>query len=110
MKKLFTLITILLISFSAYGQEEKSVVIDQKSFRPVQSDALTGYAVDEIGLDSSRRPCARLKVKVNRMTKAEINQISVKIATNNQLTKCKTADYDNGLIIEMIMTMVLSLR
>ena len=101
MKKLFTLITILLIFFSAYGQEEKSVVIDQKSFRPVQSDALTGYAVDEIGLDSSRRPCARLKVKVNRMTKAEINQISVKIATNNQLTKCKTADYDNGLIIEM---------
>lgn len=35
------------------------------------------------------------------MTKEDINALQVKIITNNQLTKCKTAEYDNGLIIEM---------
>jgi hypothetical protein len=80
---------------------ENSIIIDQKSFRPVQSDALTGVAVDAIDKDSSRRPCARIKVKVNRMSKEDINKLEVKIITNNQLTKCKTSDYENGLILEM---------
>lgn len=101
MKKLISIFILLFAAFTAYGQAEKSIVIDQKTFRPVQSDMLTGYAVDEIVVDSSRRPCARIKVKINRMTRAEIDQIEVKIATNNQLTKCRTADYETGLILEM---------
>lgn len=101
MKKLISIFILLFAAFTAYGQAEKSIVIDQKSFRPVQLDMLTGVGVDEIMVDSSRRPCARIKMKINRMTRAEIDQIEVKIATNNQLTKCRTADYDTGLIIEM---------
>ena len=101
MKKFLSILALIFTALTAYGQAEKSIVIDQKTFRPVQSDMLTGYAVDEIVVDSSRRPCARIKVKINRMTRAEIDQIEVKIATNNQLTKCRTADYETGLILEM---------
>lgn len=101
MKKFLSILALIFTVLTAYGQAEKSIVIDQNSFRPVQTDALTGVGVDEIVVDSSRRPCARIKVKINRMTRAEIDQIEVKIATNNQLTKCRTADYETGLILEM---------
>lgn len=101
MKHLLTLLIAVFISFAAVAQSEKSIVIEQSSFRAVQSDALTGVNIDPIGEDSSRRPCARIKVRINRMTKEDINAIEVRIATNNELRKCKTADYDNGLIIEM---------
>ncbi len=101
MKRILAIfIAIFAISIAA-AQSEKSIVIEQQSFRPVQTDALTGVNIDPIGLDHSKRPCARLKVRINRMTKEDINALQVKIITNNQLTKCKTAEYDNGLIIEM---------
>ena len=101
MKRLFTILLALFVVFSAAAQSEKSIILDQNTFRPIQSDALTGVAIDKIGVDSSRRPCARVKVKINRMSKDDINKIEVKIHSNNELTKCKTAEYDNGLIIEM---------
>ena len=101
MKRLLTIILAIFVISVANAQSEKSIIIDQNSFCAVQSDALTGVNVDPIGVDSSRRPCARIKVKINRMTREEIDQIEVKIVTNNELRKCKTADYDNGLIIEM---------
>ena len=101
MKHLLPLLIAVFISFAAVAQSEKSIVIEQSSFRAVQSDALTGVNIDPIGEDSSRRPCARIKVRINRMTKEDINAIEVRIATNNELRKCKTAEYDNGLIIEM---------
>ncbi len=101
MKKLLTILFATLIASTAFAQAEKSIIINPNSFRPVQKDALTGVNIDPIGLDDSKRPCARLKVKINRMTREEINAIEVKIVTNNQLTKNKTAEYDNGLIIEM---------
>ena len=101
MKKLLTLLFAIFAIVTASAQSEKSIIIDQNSFCAVQSDALTGVNIDPIGMDSSRRSCARIKVKINRMTHEEINQIEVKIVTNNELRKCKTADYDNGLIIEM---------
>ena len=101
MKKLLTLLFAIFVISVANAQSEKSIIIDQNSFCAVQSDALTGVNVDLIGMDSSRRPCARIKVKINRMTREEIDRIEVKIVTNNELRKCKTADYDNGLIIEM---------
>ena len=101
MKRLLTILVAVFISITAFAQAEKSIVIDHKTFRPVQTDALTGVNIDPIGLDYSKRPCARLKVKVNRMTKAEIDGIEVKVITNNAVMKCKTAEYDNGLIIEL---------
>ena len=101
MKQLLTLLASVFLISVASAQSEKSIIIDQNSFCAVQADALTGVNIDPIGVDSSRRPCARIKVKINRMTREEIDQIEVKIVTNNELRKCKTADYDNGLIIEM---------
>ncbi len=101
MKRFFAIFVALCAAFVAVAQMEHSIIIDQKSFRSVQSDALTGVAVDAIGVDDSRRPCARIKMKINRMTREDIDNIAVKIITNNQLTKCKTAAYENGLILEM---------
>ena len=101
MKRVLAILTLLFVVFAATAQSENSIIIDQNSFRPVQTDVLTGANVDPISVDSSRRPCARIKVKINRMTPEDINKIDVKIITNNQLTKCKTADYENGLILEM---------
>lgn len=101
MKKLLSIFIILATFFSVSAQDRQSLVIDQQSFKPVHTDALTGVAIDKIPLDSSRRPCARIKVHVNRMTKEEIDQIELRIITNNEKIKCKTADYDNGLILEL---------
>ncbi len=101
MRRILTLLLALFISAAAFAQAEKSIIIEQNSFRPEQKDALTGVNIDPIGLDYSKRPCARLKVKINRMTKEEIDGIEVKVVTNNAVMKCKTAEYDNGLIIEL---------
>ncbi|MBQ6870584.1 MAG: SEL1-like repeat protein, partial [Alistipes sp.] len=101
MKRFVAILTLLFVVFAASAQSENSIIIDQNSFRPLQSDALTGVNIDPIGVDSSRRPCARIKMKINRMSREDIDKLDVKIVTNNQLTKCKTADYENGLILEM---------
>ena len=101
MKRFFSLCIALLSACAAFAQAEKSIIIDASKFRPVQTDALTGVNIDPIGLDYSKRPCARLKIKINRMTVEEINGIEVKVATNNAVMKCQTAQYDTGLIVEM---------
>ena len=101
MKRLFVILIALLSACAAFAQAEKSIIIDASKFRPVQTDALTGVNIDPIGLDYSKRPCARLKIKINRMTVEEINGIEVKVATNNAVMKCQTAQYDTGLIVEM---------
>ena len=101
MKRLLLLFALLAAIFTATAQSEHSIIIDQSSFRAIHYDALTGVTIDPIGVDSSRRPCARIKVKINRMSREDIDKLEVKIHSNNQLTKSKTAEYDNGLIIEM---------
>ena len=101
MKRLLLLFALLAAIFTATAQSEHSIIIDQSSFRAIHNDALTGVNIDPIGVDSSRRPCARIKVKINRMSREDIDKLEVKIHSNNQLTKSKTAEYDNGLIIEM---------
>ena len=101
MKRFFSLCIALLSACAAFAQAEKSIIIDASKFRPVQTDALTGVNIDPIGVDYSKRPCARLKIKINRMTVEEINGIEVKVATNNAVMKCQTAQYDTGLIVEM---------
>lgn len=101
MKRVLLTLVVLGVTLCAMAQSENPIVIDLKSFRPVQTDALTGVNIDPIGVDSSRRPCARIKMRVSRMTAEDIKGLDVKIITNNQLIKCKTAEYDNGLIIEM---------
>ena len=101
MKRLFSLLISLFVTAIATAQIEQSIIIDQSTLKAVNSDALTGVNIDPIGVDSSRRPCARIKMKINRMTREEIDGLQIKIRTNNECIKCKTAEYDNGLIIEM---------
>ena len=101
MKRLFSLLISLCVTAIASAQIEQSIIIDQATFKSINSDVLTGVNIDPIGVDRSRRPCARIKVKINRMSREDIDKLDVKIHSNNELVKCKTADYDNGLIIEM---------
>ncbi len=97
---LFAILT--LIAFTATAQVENSIVIDTKSFRAVQQDELTGLNIDPIGLDHSRQVCARIKIKFDRMNKAQIDALEVKMRSNTDLTKQKVAQYfDNVLILEM---------
>ena len=77
-------------------------MLDSQSVRMVQTDALTGVNIDPIGMDSSRQPCARVKIKFDRMNKAQIDALVVKVRSNTDLTKQRVADYyDNVLILEM---------
>ena len=100
--KRFLLAILTLIAFTATAQMENSIVLDTKSFRAVQTDALTGVNIDPIGVDHSRQACARVKIKFDRMNKAQIDALEVKMRSNTDLTKQKVADYyDNVLILEM---------
>ena len=91
------------VSGFAVAQNSKNLLeIDAASFRPVQTDALSGVAIDPIGLDRSKRPCARIKMHINRMTRDEIANIVVQpIGGNVILMKKIVASEGNGLILEM---------
>ena len=102
MKRILAILTLFAVAFTATAQIENSIVIDTKSFRAVQQDELTGVNIDPIGLDHSRQACARIKIKFDRMSKAQIDALEVKMRSNTDLTKQKVADYyDNVLILEM---------
>ena len=102
MKKFLAFLLTLFICLTAVAQVENSIVLDSKSFRAVQQDALTGVNIDPIGVDHSRQACARVKIKFDRMNKAQIDALVVKMRSNTDLTKQKVADYyDNVLILEM---------
>ena len=100
MKRLILILSTIFAFTVANAQEERSIIIDANSFREIKSSTISTIPIDPIGVDMSRRPCARIKVKIHRMTKTMIDGIEPKIHSNNELTKCKTADYDNGLILE----------
>ena len=59
MKKILAILLTVFICATATAQMENSIVLDTKSFRAVQQDALTGVNIDPIGLDHSRQACAR---------------------------------------------------
>ena len=102
MKRLFTILTAVFAFLTVSAQVEHSIILDQSTFRAVQKDALTGVNIDPIGLDHSRQACARIKIKFDRMSKAQIDALEVKMRSNTDLTKQKVADYyDNVLILEM---------
>ena len=75
MKKFLLYIIVLLAPVLVVAQSRQLFEIDASSFTPVQTDVITGVALDKIGLDPSRRPCARIKLHVNRMNK-EIGRAS----------------------------------
>ena len=98
---ILTLLVVLLAGVSAFAQQN-SIEIDEKSFAPVQTDAISGVAIDKIGKDHSQRECARIKMRINRMTAAEIGEIQVRPRGGNvEIMKCVVAGEGNGLIIEL---------
>ena len=115
MRRLFSLITIVLLAVIAGSQgvahaqtqtqqqtQQHSIIIDEQSFAPVQTDVMSGVAIDKIQPDNSRRPCARIKMHVNRMTREEIDGIVVQpIGGSVVVMKQIVAAEGNGLIVEL---------
>ena len=99
---LLTLMAVVLTGVCSYAQQQHSIEIDEKSFAAVQTDAISGVAIDKITKDHSQRECARIKMRINRMTAAEIGEISVRPRGGNvEVMKCVVAGEGNGLIIEL---------
>ena len=103
MKRLFVAVLLVTAWLGAWAQGAKNTLeLYPSSFAAVQSDALSGVAIDKIGLDLSRRPCARIKMHVNRMTRAEIEGLEVKpIGGNVIVMRREVAAEGNGLIVEL---------
>ena len=103
MKRLLLTIIMIAVTLCAAAQSAKNVLeIDQASFRPVQTGALSGVGIDKIAPDRSKRPCARIKMHINRMTREEIDELVVHpIGGMVELTKKSTAVEGNGLIFEL---------
>ena len=103
MKRLFVAVLLAAAWLGAWAQGAKNTLeIYPSSFAAVQSDALSGVAIDKIGLDLSRRPCARIKMHINRMTREEIEGLEVKpIGGNVIVMRREVAAEGNGLIIEL---------
>ena len=98
---LLTLLILVLSGVCAYAQQN-SIEIDASSFAAVQTDMISGVAIDKIGKDHSNRECARIKMRINRMTATEIGELSVRPRGGNvEVMKCAVAAEGNGLIIEL---------
>ena len=102
MKRLFIYILALFVPLLAVAQQYHSLEIDASSLKPVNTDAISGVAIDKIARDPSQRPCARIKMHVNRMTAEDIRGLSVRaIGGNIEVTKQMVAIEGNGLIVEL---------
>ena len=102
MKRLILLLFCFVVPVVAMAQMQRTFEIDAESFAPVQQGALSGVAIDKIQLDHSKRPCARIKLLVDRMSREDIANINVKIVGGNvALMKREVAIEGNGLIIEL---------
>lgn len=84
------------------AQSSTSLVLDAASLTPVNADAVTGLAIDPIVKDRSNRPCARIKLHINRMTPEEIHELEVRAIGGNVIVmKQQPAREGNGLIVEL---------
>ena len=103
MKRLILILLCAAVSLGVSAQNAKQLIdIDPSSFRPVQTGALSGVAIDKIAPDRSKRPCARIKIHVNRMSREDIDRLEVKVIGGNvELTRKHTAYEGNGLVIEL---------
>ena len=92
----------VLLPMFVVAQQERSFQIDEKSFEPEQKGVLEGVDIDKIAHDYSNRPCARIKLHINRMSREDISQVSVKtVGGNVVIMKSEVATEGNGLIIEL---------
>ena len=82
---------------STTSPKRSGIVIDPTSFRQIRP---TPNAA-RINYDASLRPCARIKMKVDCMSREEIEELKIKTLSNTQVTKFKCFDTGDGLIIEL---------
>ena len=102
MKHTLTLLFALMSFVAAVAQTQRSIIIDETSFRAVQVDPKIGVGIDKIPHDNSNRSCARIKMHVNRMTRAEIDGLQVRpVGGSVVVMKQTVAAEGNGLIIEL---------
>ena len=102
MKRIIAILLTLFVCATAPAQITNTIVIDRSSFRAVQTDELTGANVDPIGVDHSRRACARLKIFFHKMTREQLAELDAIFPSGTiEKTKIKVADYENVLILEM---------
>ena len=101
MKRLLTLFVAILTILTATAQVEHSIILDQSTFRKVNTDALTGVNVDPIRKDSSRNACARVKIQFANMSRAEVDALVLQFRSNTDIARQEIGYYDNILILEM---------
>ena len=101
MKRLFVFLTAILTFVVATAQVEHSIILDQNSFRKVNTDALTGVNVDPIRKDSSRNACARVKIQFANMSRAEVDALVIQFRSNTDIARQEIGYYDNVLILEI---------
>ena len=102
LRRIFAILSLLSLTILTAAGQEAGIYLDQSSFRELSTDALTNLAVDKIEKDRSNRPCARLKIRIDRMTPDEIRQTDVKLIGGNvMITKRINASSGNGIIVEL---------
>ena len=103
MRRFLTILAIIIPFVSALAQTQShNIIIDESSLTPVQKDAISGVTIDKIGVDRSRRACARIKMHINRMTRTEIEGLTVQqIGGVIDVMKQIVATDGSGLIIEL---------
>lgn len=102
--KWLCILALFFVSLPIYAQSSASstLVLDEASLTPVYTDDITGLNIDPISKDRSNRPCARIRLHINRMTRAEINEIEVITIGGNVIVSKREVSYDGtGLIIEL---------
>ena len=99
---LISLVCFMAASSGLFAQGGSTLVLDEASFSPVNTDAMTGLNIDPIAKDRSNRECARVKIHVTRMTAEDIAGISVRTVGGNILVMRQiVAAGGNGIIVEM---------
>ena len=79
-----------------------SIIINEQSFVPVQTDFAVGVPIDKIGKDTSNRPCARLKIHINRMTTEDIEALQFRTVGGSVVVMRQVvASEGDGLIVEL---------
>ena len=101
MRSFILSILCLAVPFIVMAQQHRSIEIDAQSLAPVQQGALIRVAIDKIQPDPSKRPCARIKMHINRMKREEIAELKVITTGGIAVTKREVASEGNGLIIEL---------
>lgn len=102
MKQLAVLVLYLIVPIIALAQQYRSLEIFPETLTPIQQGGIVGIPIDKISLDPSKRPCARIKIHINRMSREEIAELKVEALTGGiAITKSIVASEGNGLIIEL---------